>query len=91
MDWTIRAEYPKHTDAGQMVVAEVEELLSDIGIPKHLSDIQISLDDVSAIVDEAYDSFLNQVNPRQASKEDLEGIMGKRNRAELSGAERASL
>jgi alcohol dehydrogenase class IV len=75
MDWTIRAEYPKHTDVGQMVIQEVEELLSDIGIPKRLSDIQTSLDDVNAVVDEAYNSFLNQVNPRQATKEDLDRIM----------------
>ncbi len=76
MDWTIRAEYPKHTDVGQMVVKEVEALLSDIGIPRHLSDIQIALDDVPAIVDEAYDSFLNQVNPRKGTKEDLARIIG---------------
>jgi len=75
MDWTIRAEYLKPADVGQKVIEEVENLQSDIGIPKRLSDVQTSLDNVSDIVDEAYSSFLNQVNPRQASRKDLERII----------------
>jgi alcohol dehydrogenase class IV len=75
MDWTIRAEYLKPADVGQKVIEEVENLQVDIGIPMRLSDIRISLDNIPDIVDEAYHSFLNQVNPRQASKEDLERII----------------
>ena len=75
MDWTLCAQYPKQTDVGKMVVKAVEDLLFDIGIPKSLADIKAPLDDIGAIVDEAFESFLNQVNPRQATKADLERII----------------
>lgn len=75
MDWTIRMEYPKARDAVWQAIKEVEDLFADIGLPKQLSEINTSLDDITAVVDEAYDSFLNSVNPRPGSKEDLEQIV----------------
>ena len=75
MDWTIRLEYLQERDVVWQVIEGMENLLSDIRLPKFLSEIKVSLDDVSAIVDEAYNSFLNQVNPRQASRKDVEEIL----------------
>jgi len=76
IDWTIRVEYLKARDAVWQVIQEVEDLFTDIGLPKRLQDVDASLDDIAPVVDEAYNSFLNQVNPRQASREDLESIIG---------------
>ena len=76
VDWTIRVEYDKARDTAWQVIQEVEDLFADIGLPKRLRDINASLDDTAAVLEEAYNSFLNQVNPRQASKEDLEMIIG---------------
>ncbi|MBC8392695.1 MAG: iron-containing alcohol dehydrogenase [Deltaproteobacteria bacterium] len=59
------------------VIQAVEELLSEIGIPKRLSDISATLDDVAGVVDESYDSFLSRVNPRPVSKADIESIIQK--------------
>lgn len=77
LDWTIRLEYSKERDVVWQVIEGVENLLSDIGIPQHLSEINVSLDDIPGIVDEAYNSFLNQVNPRQASRKQVEEILTK--------------
>jgi len=76
IDWTIRVECLKARDAVWQVIQEVEDLFTDIGLPKRLQDVNASLDDIAPVVDEAYNSFLNQVNPRQASREDLERIIG---------------
>jgi len=63
------------SDISDQVIKVVEELLSDIGIPKRLSDINATLDDVAGVVDESYDSFLSRVNPRPVSKADIESII----------------
>jgi alcohol dehydrogenase class IV len=76
-DWTIRSENSREKDVVLRVIEEVECLLKDVGLPKHLSEISVSLDDVQTIVDEASNSFLNQVNPRQASRKDVEEILRK--------------
>lgn len=75
IDWTIRVEYLKARDAVWQVIQDVEDLFTDIGLPKQLSEVNAKLDDPAAVVDEAYNSFLNQVNPRPASKEVIEGII----------------
>jgi alcohol dehydrogenase class IV len=75
IDRTVQCNYLKERDVVWQVIENVENLLSDIGLPKFLSEIKVSLDDVSAIVDEAYNSFLNQVNPRQASRKQVEEIL----------------
>jgi alcohol dehydrogenase class IV len=76
-DWTIRSENSREKDVVLRVIEEVESLLKDVGLPKHLSEISVSLDDLQTIIDEAYNSFLNQVNPRQASRKDVEEILRK--------------
>jgi len=75
MEWTIRMEYPKERDAAWQVIQEVEDLLTDIGLPKKLAEMGSSLDDITAVVDEAYNSFLNVVNPRPGSEDELEQII----------------
>jgi alcohol dehydrogenase class IV len=77
MDWTIRLEYLKERDVVWQVIEGVENLLSDIGLPKRLSEIDVSLGDATAVVDEAYNSFLSQVNPRQTSRKQVEEILTK--------------
>ncbi len=75
IDWKILTEYPRHRQASQQVIDEIDTLLNDIGIPKRLSDANILLEDTSTIIDEAYESLLNQINPRCASRKDLEKII----------------
>jgi alcohol dehydrogenase class IV len=75
VDWSICIEHRKERDVALKVIREVECLLDDIGLPKKLSEINVSLDDSAAVVEEAYNSFMNQVNPRPASKEELEKIL----------------
>jgi len=75
MDWTIRLKHLNEREVVLQVIAEVENLLQDIGIPKRLSQIQVSISDTKSVVNEAVDSFLNQINPRLASREDLEQMM----------------
>ena len=77
IDWAIRVEYPREREASLQVIDEVEDLLADIGLPKSLSEINASLDDRSAVVEEAYSSFLNQINLRPASREDIEDMISK--------------
>lgn len=75
IDWSIRLEYPRKREASLRVIDEVEDLLADIGLPKRLSEIKASLDDQAAVVDEAYSSFLNEINPRPAARADLKEIL----------------
>jgi len=75
IDWRIRVEYPRERDASLQVIEEVDALLRDIGIPVKLSDAHAALDDADAVVAEASASFLSQINPRPASKIDIEQII----------------
>jgi len=75
IDWTIRVRYPSARQASLEVINEIKDILSDIGLPRKLSEIGVSLDDPDTVIDEAYGSFLNQVNPRPASRKDLEKIV----------------
>lgn len=75
IDWTIRVQYPRDRDASLQVIKEVEILLQDIGIPKNLSDVNVTLEDSGKVIEEAYNSFLNQINPRPARKKELEEIV----------------
>ena len=61
----------KQKDIIDQIIQEVEEPLVDIGIPKRLSDIGVALDDIAGVVNQACDSFLNPVNPRPATQQDL--------------------
>lgn len=74
-DWKISAENRKQKDIVDEIINEVENLLTDIGIPKRLSDIGVALEDVAGVVNEACDSFLNQVNPRPADRQDIKRIV----------------
>jgi alcohol dehydrogenase class IV len=77
IDWSICSEFLSERDIALQVVAEVETLLEDIGIPRRLSDIGKSLPDVAGVIDEAYGSFLNLINPRPATKEEVEMLVKK--------------
>lgn len=75
IDWKIPAGNTGKSDVSDQVIKAVEELLSDIGIPKRLSDTNATLEDIPGLIAEACDSFLSQVNPRPASKADIESII----------------
>lgn len=75
MDWEIRIKNWKQADIIDQTINAVEMLLADIGIPKRLSDIDVALDDVTGVVNEASDSFLSQVNPRPVARQDIEQII----------------
>jgi alcohol dehydrogenase class IV len=75
VDWTIRLEAAKERDVAWQVIEEVETLLKDIGLPKRLSEMNVWLDNKEALIEEAYTSFLNQVNPRLASRKQVEDIL----------------
>lgn len=75
MDLKMRTEDRKEKEPVDQIINAVEKLLTEIGIPKRLSDIDVALDDVAGVVNEAYNSFLNQVNPRPATRQDIENIV----------------
>ena len=75
IDCTIRLKYPNERDVVLKVIEEVENLLSDVGLPKRLTEIGTSLLETESLVKEASSSFLNQVNPRPASRKQVEDIL----------------
>ena len=77
MDWTTRCDCPSERDIAWRVIESVETLLSDIGIPKHLSEMNVTLKDITPIAKEAFDNFLNQINPRQTTQEQVEEMLSK--------------
>ena len=77
MDWTIRLECSNERDVVYKVIESVETLIDDIGLPKRLSDVNVTLANTELLVEEVFNSFLHQVNPRYASREQLEEILSK--------------
>ena len=75
VDWTIRMEAAKERDVACQVIEEVETLLQDIGLPRRLSELNVSIDNREALIEEASTSYLNQINPRQASRKQVEEIL----------------
>jgi alcohol dehydrogenase class IV len=75
MDWTIHLEGYSERDVVLKVIEGVENLLLDIGLPRNLSEAGASLKETEVLVDEAISSFLNQVNPRPASRKQVEDIL----------------
>jgi alcohol dehydrogenase class IV len=77
MDRTVSLGTLRERDIVLRVIEGVEDLFSDVGLPKRLSEIGVSLSDPKAVVDEAASSSLAQVNPRQVSRKDVEAILSK--------------
>jgi alcohol dehydrogenase class IV len=77
IDKTIQFNYPEERDVVWQAIENVENLLSDIGLPKFLSEINVSFDHLSGIVEEAFNSPLNQANPRQTNRKQVEEILTK--------------
>jgi alcohol dehydrogenase class IV len=75
MDSTIRLKYLNERDVVFKVIEGVENLLFDVGLPRSLSEAGASLGEIDALIDEACSSFLNQVNPRPASRKQVEDIL----------------
>lgn len=53
------------------IVDDVKNLLEDLNFPKSLGDLGISLGLTDKIIDDAYDSYLNRINPRATSREEV--------------------
>jgi len=70
-----RFEKDPPRNAAAQVIRAVEKLLGDIGLPANLPESRSIGNAVAAIAAEAHASFLNHVNPRPASRAEIEGIL----------------
>lgn len=52
-------------------VDEIKNLLEDLDFPKSLSDMGVSVELTDKFVDDAYSSYLRQINPRSTSREEV--------------------
>ena len=75
LEWAIGREYHGEREMALKVIEEVQNLLTDIGLPSRLSETGISVKESEMIVEEACSSYLNQVNPRPASRKQMEDIL----------------
>jgi alcohol dehydrogenase class IV len=63
-------------EAAEQAVAAVERLRDDIGVPRRLRDLGVTLDQLRPFAEKAFAiRRVLRVNPRPASVEDLEGIL----------------
>jgi alcohol dehydrogenase class IV len=53
------------------IVDEVYALLEDLYFPKKLTDMKIDMKLTDKIIDDAYNSYLRQINPRATSREEV--------------------
>jgi alcohol dehydrogenase class IV len=66
----------REEEAAERAVAAVERLRDDIGVPRRLRDLGVTLDQLRPFAEKAFAiRRVMRVNPRPASVEDLEGIL----------------
>jgi alcohol dehydrogenase class IV len=58
-------------DMAFRMIDEVNDLLEDLQFPETVGDMGISLELTDKIVDDAYNSYLAQINPRSTSREEV--------------------
>lgn len=64
-------------DAAKKAIGVVKQISKDVGMPQTLTEIGISKDDITEMVDATLENFQSRIkakNPRQATREDIIGI-----------------
>jgi alcohol dehydrogenase class IV len=64
-------EAMRETNNASKLIDEVKHLLEDLHFPKTFRDIGISVELTDKIIDDAYNSYLAQINPRPTSREEV--------------------
>ena len=64
-------------EAAQAACDAVRALAIEVGIPQHLSELGISVDDIEALADQAIEDVCTPGNPRKVTRADIVALYNK--------------